>query len=29
MVEQFKRGYGKLFEELFPSDDSTSEVYNK
>lgn len=29
MVEQFKRGYGKLFEELFPRDDSTSEVYNK
>ena len=29
MAEQFKRGYGKLFEELFPSDDSTSEAYNK
>ena len=29
MAEQFKRGYGKLFEELFPSDDSTTEAYNK
>lgn len=29
MAEQFKRGYGKLFEELFPSEDSTSEAYNK